>query len=330
MNCRRMAAPLLLALVAGCLAAPREVETQLTLGPKQVEIDVRLKDVRGVGADDLRQLDTFAMFATWKKDWLDDVPWAPTPTRFEFIADAGRLDVALKGTMARADFDACARGAPDGGPCHTFPLELGKNGYAVKAEVLGLTSLTIDPKAKAAWPADAGRIAYTVKLSGDPDRFILDGPSLLRGHALYTSDPAKAEATLAQIKADEVKRASGEWAVPVCTDIPWCGLRTEALQRDRARLVYRYLFTRQESEAGYGLRAPPPLTVDYLGSTFATQIPKDRLAVLDDLRLRIVYDLALAGFHESGRASAPWERVCRPDVMKKPSLKAWCQKLGVK
>lgn len=291
---------------------------------------MRLKDVRGVGSDDLRQVDTFAMFATWKKDWLDDMPWAPTPTRFEFIADAGRLDVALKGTMARADFDACARGAFDGGPCPSFPLELGKNGYAVKAEVLGLKSLTLDPKAKAAWPADAKSIAYTVKLSGDPDRFVLDGPSLLRGHALYVSDPAKAEATIAQIKADEEKRASGEWVVPACTDVPWCGLRTEALQRDRVRLVYRYLSARQESEAGYGLRAPPPQTLDYLGSTFVSQIPKDRLPAVDELKLRIVYDLALSGFRELGTTSAPWERVCRPDTMKKPSLKAWCTKLGVK
>lgn len=285
--------------------------------------------MRTLGSDDLRQLETFGTFAKWDPDWLSDVPWAPTPTRFEYLGDAGRLDVAMHATMTRADFDRCARGLPDGGGCAAFPLSLGKAGYAVRPELTGLKSLVVDPKAKAAWAADAGRISYTVGLSGEPDRFIREGPSLLRGFQLWTSEPAKAAEAVAQVKADGEKRASGaEWADPVCTDVPWCGLRTEALNRDRSRLVYRYLQART-NEAGYGLRGPPPNTIDYLGSTFIPLVPKDALPAADDLKLRIVYDVSLAEFRENGTARAPWNLVCRPDTMKKPSLKEFCGRLGV-
>lgn len=292
---------------------------------------MRLKDVRGVAGDDLRQLETYALFAAWNKDWISDTPWAPTPSKFEFIATPGRLDVAMKGTMARADFDACARGLPDGGGCNAFPLELTKAGYAVKPELLALKTLIVDPKAKSKWAVDAGQIAFTVRLSGaHPDTFINDGPSLVKGHTLWTADPAKAAETVEAIKTAEGKRAAGtDWAVPACKDEPWCGFRTEALERDRARLVFRYL-EKRGGDVAVKLPDPPAQTIDYLGSTFVNQVPKDSFAAADDLKLRVVYDLALLSFRDRGSAQAPWSLACRPDSMKKSSLKDFCGKLGVK
>lgn len=316
----------LLLLLAGCIAAPREVETTLELGAQKVEIDVKVKDIRAIGADDLRQLDTFATFAKWDKDWISEMPWAPTPAKFEYVANGARLDLALHGSMPRAEFDRCA--GADGG-CPSFPVTLGKAGYAVSPEVLGLKSLTIDPKQKAAWPADVKKLTFTVAFSGDPDTFVLDGPSLLRGYQLWSQSPAKAAETLAKIKAAEEKRAEGkEWNDVACTEVPWCGLEREALNRDRVRLVYRYLAARADL-VSHGLRSPPAQTIDYLGSTFVNVAPKESFAPADELKLRILYDEARDGFRELGSARAEWTLVCRADAMKKPALKEFCGRLGV-
>ena len=330
-----------LALAVGCLAAPREVETTIDLGPQKVEIDVRLRDIRTEASDDLTQLRVFNEFARWNPEWINELPWAPTPTRFEYLrdADAGRLDLAMHGSMSRADFDKCARAAFDAGVCEDFPLALGKSGYSVRPEILSNQGLRVDPKARASWPADAGRIGYRVGLSGRDDPFINVGPSLQRGFALHQSSPASAAETLKKIEASEALFVSGsvaDWltevaALEACTEQPWCRLRQEAVRRDQLRLVYSYL--RLRPEGADGLRAPPSRHIDFLGTAFTALLPKDLLPPIDELRLRVRYDVQRDAFGEQGWVTAEpkaWAPVCRPDTMKKPSLKDFCARLGVR
>lgn len=327
-----------LTLTLGCLAAPREVETMIDLGPQKVEIDVRVKDIRTLNTDDLNQLRVFSEFASWNPEWINELPWAPTPTRFEYSGDGGRLDLTMHGSMARADFDRCARAASDAGVCADFPLELGKSGYAVRPEVLALKSLVIDGRQKSTWAADAGRIGYRVGLSGAEDKFIASGPSLARGFALAQAAPAVAAETVKKIDATEDVFARGtvaDWvkelaALATCADEPWCRLRKEAVQRDQLRLVNAYLKARPE--AGEAIRAAPSRHLDFFGGPIGGLVPKDTFAPIDELRLRVKYDVQVDRFHDDGWVLAdpnPWAAVCRPDTTKKPGLKDLCARLGV-
>ena len=332
----RLLSVLPLSLVVGCLAAPREVETTIDLGPQKVEIDVRLKDIRTSAGNDLNQLRTFGGFVRWDPKWVEDTPWAPAPTRFEYLADAGRLDLAMHGTMSRADFDTCARAASDAGVCNDFPVGLGMAGYSVRPEILNAKSLIIDPKAKSTWPADAGRLAYSVILSPKEELFIKNGPSLQRGFELYATPLAPQ--TLKQIDAtDEVflRGSAADWlkeltALEACTQEPWCRFRQEAVHRDQLGLVYSYL--RPRPEAGDGL-AQSPVFDNYLGLPFPLLVPKDTLPLIDELRMRVRYDSQLDNYRILGWVTtdaSPWSPVCRPDTMKKPSIKDFCARLGVR
>ena len=322
----------------GCIAAPREVETTIELGTKTVEIDVRLRDIRAASPDSLNQLRTFGDFSGWNPEWTNELSWAPTPTRFEYLADAGRLDLAMHGSMTRSDFDACARAGSDAGVCKDFPLELGKSGYSVRPEILELKSLIIDPRARTTWAADAGRIACRVGLSAEKDTFISEGPSLLPGFLQYRSDPTRAVETLKRIKASEALFTNGsiaDWSkeltsLEACTELPWCALRQEAVRRDQANLVYTYL--RSRGEAGDAIQSPFPTYVDYFSAPTAL-VPKDALSLIDDLRLRIRYDVVVQRARSQGptvQLENPWAPVCRPDTMRKPSLKDFCARLGVR
>jgi hypothetical protein len=326
-------------VVIGCIAAPREVEATLELGAQQVEIDVRLRDIRTSSTDDLTQLRVFNEFAQWTPEWVSGVPWAPTPAKFDYQGDAGRLDLAMHGTMARADFDTCARAASDAGVCKDFPLELRQTGYAVRPEVLASKSLLVDAKMKSFWPADAGRISYRVRLNANDDAFIDHGPSLGRGFELFQSSPKQAAVTLKQIEASEelfVSGSAADWqkdvaGVESCVEPPWCRLRQEAVGREQTRLVYSYL--RTQPEAGAGIRVPPKRHIDFLGESLTALLPKDRLTPIDALRLRVRYDVQLADYREQGWLSlgqSAWGSVCRPDAIKKQSLKDFCARLGVK
>ena len=326
-------------LMLGCLAAPREVETTLELGAQKVEIDVRLRDIRTSSTDDLTQLRVFNEFAKWNPEWISDVPWAPTPTKFEYLGDAGRLDLAMHGTMARADFDRCARAASDAGVCDDFPLELSQAGYAVRPAVLASKALLIDGKLRSSWPADAGRIAYRVRLNGSDDAFIEEGPSLGRGYEVMQASPKEAAQTLKQIEASEelfVHGSVADWlkevaALEACVEPRWCRLRQEAVGREQTRLVYSYLRTR--AEAGAGLRMPPKRHIDFLGAPFTGLLPKDALAPIDELRLRVRYDVQLDDYREQGWLSpgqSAWGPACRPEATKKQSQKDFCARLGVK
>lgn len=330
-----VALPLLLTL--GCLAAPREVETTLELGAQKVEITVRLKDIRTSAPDELNQLRVFNEFSTWDPAWINELPWAPAATRFEYASDGGSLELLMHASMTRADFDKCARAPADAGLCVDFPVELGKAGYAVRPEVLALKSLVIDPRQKASWPADAGRIGYRVGLSASEEQFIDVGPSLARGFAIHRSAPAVASQTMKKIEASEqvfLQGSLADWtkelsALDACTEQPWCALRQEAARREQLRLVFGYLSTRPE--AGFELRAPPERHIEFLGGGLGKLLPKDALSPIDELRLRIRYDVQLEAFRGKGWLAADaWQTVCRPDTMKKPSLKDFCSRLGVR
>lgn len=326
-----------LCFAIGCVAAPREVETTIDLGPQKVEIDVRLHDIRTSGNNALTQLQLFSEFSKWDPKWIEELPWAVAPTRFEYASDGGRLDLSMHGTMSRADFDKCARAAYDAGVCNEFPVMLSKSGYGVRPEVLQLASLTIDPKAKAAWPADAGRMSYRVALSPKEEQFIKDGPSLAEGFELHRANPAAADATVKKMEAAEslfVKGSIADWQkelaeLEACTEQPWCKFRRESVRRDQTRLVYGYLSKRPE--AGAAIKGAPSRHLDFLDSSLGGLVPKDPLPLVDDLRMRILYDVQLDDFREQGwLGSDPWAAVCRPDTMKKPSLKDFCARLGVK
>ncbi len=328
-----------LCFTLGCLAAPREVETTIDLGAQRVEIDVRLRDIRTSGFDELTQLRVLNEVGRWDPQWINDLPWAPTPNRFEFLSDAGRLDLAMHASMTRAEFDRCARSGSDAGICDDFPIELGKSGYFVRPQLLSARSLIIDPKAKASWPADAGRISYRVGLSALEDPFIDSGPSLQRGFELHQSAPELAAQTLKKIEASEelfVRGSVSDWlkevaALEGCIEQPWCRLRQEAVRREQMRLVHSYLRTRPE--AGEGIRPPPKRHIDFLGASFSLLNPKDNLAPVDELRLRVRYDIQLEELREQGWLSSDlraWVSVCRPDTMKKASHKDFCARLGVR
>ena len=196
----------------------------------------------------------------------------------------------------------------------------------------------IDAKQKSSWPADAGRIGYRVGLSASQEAFIDDGPSLARGFALHQSAPALAAQTVQQIAASEAVFLHGsvaDWvkelaALESCSEQQWCKLRQEAARREQLRLVFSYL--RPRPEGGHAIHAPPSRHIDFLGSAFGGLIPKDLLPPIDELRLRVRYDVQLDAFREQGWLVGepnPWAAVCRPDTMKRPSLKDFCARLGV-
>gem|GEM_PF-2925728 len=316
----------------GCPAAPREVEAIVELGAQRVEIDVRLRDIRTPHADDLTQLQLFEQFSKWDPNWISDVPWAPTPTRFEYIGDGGTLDLRMHGSMSRADFDKCARAPLDSGVCEKFPLELGKAGYAVRPELV--RELRIDPKARAAWPADAGRISYRF---GTNEKFLDDGASLVGGFTTFQVSPTAAVDAVKKIAANDTVFLDGtvaEWtkalaAIDACTSEPWCALQADAAGRDQLRLVEAYL--RTKAEPSEGLEGAPPRHLDFFRDSVAPLVPKIGFAPIDDLRLRLAYDAQLRRFRERGSTgNASWARVCRPDSMKQPALKDFCARLGVK
>lgn len=312
----------------GCVAAPRDIEATLELGAQKVEIDVRLRDIRTVHADDLTQLQLFAQFSKWDPNWISDVPWAPTPTRFEYIGDGGTLDLRMRGSMSRADFDNCARGPG----CDKFPVELGKAGYAVRPEAL--KDLRVDPKARTTWPADAGRISYRFSPN---EEFLAEGASLVRGFTIFQTSPAAAVETVNQIATAEAAFQDGgvgEWtkslaAIDACTPEPWCGLRAEAARRDQLRLVYEYL--RTKPEAGEGLGSPPERHLEFFSESVAGLGLKPGFSPIDELRLRVAYDVQLELFRANRvTGKAAWARACRPDSMKQPAQRDFCARLGVK
>ncbi len=327
-------------MTVGCIVAPHSVDTTLEFGTDKVDIDVRLNDIRAYAGDDLSQLRTFSEYVQWKAAWVEELPWAPTPDRYEFTVDAGKLNLQMHGTMTRLQFDRCVRpGSGDGGvrPCPNFPFEMTGTGYAVSTEVKQYKAIVLDPASPLAWPFDNKRIAVRFTVAKDEAEFAENGPSLARGYELFVPTPLKAAEALRQIEANEalfVRGTSAAWSAQLaelatCTEQPWCDLRIEAARREEAHLVFEYL--RSSPEAGARVKAPVEMGFDFRGRTYVTRLPKDRLTNIDELRLRILYDMQLDAFREQGKFPAQsWDSVCRPDSMKKPSLKDFCLLIGSK
>ncbi len=329
----------LLALT-GCKVAPREIETVLELGAERVDIDVQLRDIRTGSNDDLSQLQLFEALHTWSPRFTEDLSWAPTPDRYRFSADAGRLSLSMHGTMSRADFERCARGfSLDGGDgaCPRFPLHRTATGYALPPGFIEQARLVSTPGSKTSWAPDAGVISLVVGLTENTEK-VTAGPSLVRGFELFSGAPERASATVALINETEKRlnaspgeawhRAIGE--LRACREAPWCGLRLEAIRRSQARLVFRYLA--ELPEANVALPQPPEDARLALPESPRALVPGDKLTPLDALRLRVRYDVGLDAYRDHGSLSwqaADFAAICRPDVVKRRSLKDFCLRLGV-
>ena len=323
--------------LAACIAAPRDVETTLTFGDDKIDIDVKVKDIRAAADDDLGQLRTFFDYAQWKPSWIEDLPWAPSPDVYEFSLENNKLNLTMHGSMTRSEFDRCVRIAQDGKPraCPKFPFDRLSAGYALSDEVKQNRSIVLDRDTPAAWPFDAQKISVHFRPNKEEVSFIAEGPSLSHGYTLVQAMPLKAAETLNQISAGEAlfMDSTGEQVraqvaeLESCSEPRWCAFRLEAARREAAHLVYAYL--RGSPQAGTGVRAPPALGNDLAGRAFASRLPKDKLALLDELKLRIAYDVMLDGYREQGSMPATtWDAVCRPDTMKKPTLKDFCLRIG--
>jgi len=334
-----LAGVLVVVAVTACNVAPREVETVLKLSPERVMIEVVLRDIRTGAPDDLYQLQVFEPLSTWQPMWTEDMPWAPTPELYRFSADAGALTLTMKGAMKRAEFDRCARGfSTDGGEptCPRFPLHLTAAGYSLPEGFVENQHVILSPRAQTTWRADAGVIALTLTLTPLTEQ-VTEGPSFVRGFELHQLASAAAQTTVKAIETMEKQLSTGapEWKKTLdglkgCTDQPWCALRTEALRRAQARLLSRLLA--ESGEAGEGLReTPEDARIISLEGGPGYAVPSDKLTPLDALRLRVRYDTGLSSYRETGSlgwSPATWAPICRPDVVKKRSLKELCTKLG--
>ena len=325
----------------GCSVGPREVETTIKLGAERVDIDVQLRDIRALPADDLGQLRLYAEYQTWHETWVDDMKWAPTPNVYRFTPGPGRLGLTMHATMTRAEFDRCGRGfTTDGGvpACNHFPIELGATGYSVETH-LKTNKIEVPAGTKVTWPANTTSMTLRVTVTAEMEK-VVEGPSLLRGYELMTSDPANAAQALKQIELSEHRftdDSAEAWRqfttdLRACTEVKWCALRQESVRRSQAQLIYRTL--QRSREAGVGVREPPAKEspLGWLSEPVFKLVPKDSFAIIDELRLRVLYETGLANYRERGELGwepSTWAPVCRADVMKKKSLREFCTRLGV-
>ncbi len=319
--------------LTACNVAPREVETVITLKAERVDIDVQLRDIRTGGRDDLYQFQVFEALSQWHTRWTEDWAWAPAPDVYRYTSDAGVLWLSMHATMTRSAFDACAR---DGGACEKFPLQLDAKGYSVLGGLIEGNNLVLARGAPTAWPADAGVIAISLGLTTRTEE-VIAGPSLIRGFEIFSLAPEKASATAALINETEKRLYTGtadEWQKTLaeltsCLDRPWCELRKEAMRRSQAQLLHRYLW--QQREAMVALRSPPEDPRMVLPESIRGLVPADKVSLVDALRLRIRYDAGLAAYDKHGSlawSGETWAAVCRPDVVKRRSLKELCIRLG--
>lgn len=325
--------------ITACNVAPREVETVITLGAERVDIDVQLRDIRTGERDDLYQLQVFESLSAWESRWTEDLGWAPTPDAYRYSADAGRLSLSMHATMKRADFDRCARGfSSDGGEevCSRFPLRLTSKGYAVPDGFVEKQQLVLARGSKTSWPADAKVLAVTLGLTEQTEK-VTTGPSLLRGYEVFTASPEGARATVKLINEtekrlfagppEEFKKAIAE--LKTCTEAPWCALRSEAIRRLQARVLNRFLA--ELPEANVSLPEAPEDPRMMMPESLRTMVPTDKLAPIDALRLRVRYDIGLEAYRTTGSlewGGATFVGICRPEVVKKRSLKDLCIRLG--
>lgn len=317
----------------GCYAAPREVRLTLDLGPQAVSLVADLRDVRTPAQDALTQLRVFDGVKEWSASDAQLLPWAEAPSKFEYASDGRQLDLALRATMPRDRFDACAR-STDGG-CPRFPLQLAGGRYAVMPDVLD--AVLIDPGQATSWPADGGRVTFRFRLRESSAPLLFkDNHSLAPGFALHRGAPQAAAETVKRVEQLEAAfnaPSSGEWAQQLelergCTGEPWCGLRQDAIEGERLRLVHAHL--RGRPEGGYGLQAPPPEFGFGMREVGPKRPAPPEFPLVDELRLRVEYDLQLAEHHRTGHPRPTlrgWSAAC---TSKKDAVRRFCARLGVK
>ena len=318
-------------LFLGCYAAPREVAVTIELGPQRVVLGAELLDVRTPMPDPLGQLRAFEGVSAWQPTWTDDLPWAPSPTRFEYSTDGGQLDLLLRAELPRAQFDACARSVDAG--CRKFPLVLAEGRYSVDPEVL--QSLVVDASQPTSWAADAGRITFRFALRPADAPFLKAGGfSLAPAFLLFRGDPLAASETVrraAQLEETFRSRRLDLWTQELereraCRGEPWCGLRQDAIELERLRLVHGYLYGLPEG--GYGIQGPPPEFGFLRWAPDLKRPPRLEFPLVDELRLRVAYDLLMAEYHRSGHPRPSlkgWSDACRA---KKARTKSFCALLG--
>lgn len=316
-------------LCLGCYAAPRQVSLTLDLSPQSVSLVADLRDVRTPALDPLTQLRAFDGVKAWSAADAELLPWAPAPSAFVYASDGGQLDLEVRATMAREPFDACARSV-DGG-CPRFPLRLAGGRYGVVPEVLD--AVVLDPGQATSWPADAGRVTFRFALrEASAPLLFKPNRSLAAAFLLHRSDSRVAAETVARVNELEAafELPLAEWKQQLeregaCSGEPWCQLRADAIEGARLRLVHEFLSGRPEG--GYGIQPPPP----QFGWRHHDGGPKWSLPLVDELRLRVEYDLQLAEFHRTGHPRPTlrgWGAACASK--KQAEARLFCSRLGAK
>ncbi len=320
----------LVLLVSGCSVAPREVRVVAELGADQVEVTAELIDLRTSERDPLQAVRAVvggaeALSAVRLEkglSWLTGVTVTPR-------AGEATLDVVVRGKVDRQTFDRCARTDITReklrGACEDFPLRLDGAGYTLRERKAPLGELR--------WPAGVARIEARVPFGRADARFLDDGPSLLDAYRLYARTPTVAAAAVAQadaLRAAHFASSPAAWldaldALERCTAEPWCELQWQTVRALQLGQVHGYLMGASD-ESGDDLRPPPSSN-----RRDAHVQPQSRLPPIEELRLRVLYDIALDRQGPTGALpELRWRAVCRADVARQPSQRDFCARLGVR
>ncbi|MBX7099330.1 MAG: hypothetical protein K1X89_16575 [Myxococcaceae bacterium] len=234
-----MRAPLLAALVlCGCPYEPRAVDTRVELTPKTAEVTVTLRDLRTDTQDPLDQFQGYFQLATAKDlQKLGGAGWLGTPTRWEWLARDGGVDLEVVTTIPRATFEACARKQckdPKEARCELFALRACDGGYAAD---LGQEFRPLAGEVTT-WPAGTTHLALRVEHTAPKAQ------SPLEVLGQVQAAPAAAKSTRVWLEAldtafrkgDAKKRAALEQDSDQRTDA-FTGLRREALHRQVLHLL---------------------------------------------------------------------------------------------
>jgi hypothetical protein len=144
----------------------------------------------------------------------------------------------------------------------------------------------------------------TFETTAKVGEFIKDGPSLQKGAALFKEN-ASAAAEVVKL-SDEFGKAFHErdWKVAraivartsSCSSSPeLCRLQTEVFRREQIALLRQYL---SQFEGWALAEAPPPHL--FWTTSYARMSPKKALPEAASLRLRVIYEVALREFRDSG------------------------------
>ena len=232
------ALPLVALVLCACPYEPRAVDARVELTAKTAELTVTLRDLRTDTRDGLDQFQGYFQLATAKDlQTLGGASWLGKPSRWDWVARDGGVDLEVVTTIPRATFEACARKQckdDKEARCELFALRSCDGGYAAD---LGNEFRPLAGEV-ASWPAGTTHLALRVEHTAPKAQTPLEVLTQVQ------AAPAAARSTRVWLEAldgafkkgDAKKRAALEQDSDQRTDA-FTGLRREALHRQVLHLL---------------------------------------------------------------------------------------------